>query len=1213
MKRTTLLTIFLFFFAQIIISQEISKRILIPSTSDSTVNAILQTGIDLRCGATITSNSIELELSETQIKSLEDRGITYTVLIEDVYKAYSENLEANLEIAKANLAAEQGRLRNNSIINIGAQINGIQNSSIDLGGSIISATDTSNSSIVSTAINNYLQYEECDEVDWATPVNFNLNPNPSPNSFGGCLTVSQVEAELDQMRALFPNLISVKMDASPTGETTLGNTLGAAQFPGQTVYYVRISDNPDTDEVNEPEILYTSMIHAREVSSLMGNLFYMWYLLENYSTDSAIKNLVDNNELYFVPIVNPDGLRWNEVIRPDGGGQQRKNLRVNPGDSGSTNAGNDRRGVDLNRNFDYLFGTAGDINGSSGTFTADSYRGTGAFSEPESRILRDFVLSRNFETALMHHSAANSIPHPYGGIPTMVSGRESEMHKWHEDMTKFNRYVSGATIFPPANGIADDWMLGGVTDGNGSVGSGRNILASTPEHGHGDEGGAFGQFWPNPVDIVPIAKRAMRINLMNAYYGGQYAKLQDLTQSNISTLTSDLEYGIERLGQTSSNFTLTITPVSSNITSIASIPTQTGMTILEQRNVTAQMVLDPSIQPNEKIEYRVQLANNSGTIFYDATIEKIYQPTVLLTDSGDNLNNWTVTGGNWTTSTVNPFSGARSISTNAGTGNYPNNANSTLTSTNSYDFSGANQVLIQFYTRWDLERNFDFVEIEGSTNGTTWQSLCGIYNKPEAPTTSNDSHGDKNNTSHAFQQNNSSGRIYDGDQMNKWVLEQIVIDPTHNNFLVGATNAQIRFRFRSDANNMPENYKLTPGNTTYGGFFIDDFTISRIDIPCVTSVPTNLIASTIGITDATITWDNIPSATYDLRYREVGTPTFTDINNIALSTTNITGLDPNTQYEVQVRSRCTAATSAYSTLINFTTLPIPPCTGPAISSYPYTENFDGGIGLWTQATGDDGDWILDANGTPSGGTGPNNDFTGGQEYFYIESSDPGVTAGAVGQNATVNLISPCIDLTGYENANFSFYYHMFGANMGDLFIDVSIDNGNTWLQLAENGTTSAIQNPRTITISNQNGQQQSTDDVSNVINGAWRQQLINLSNYDNQVIRLRFSGITGGGFRSDMAIDQINITADIVTSTTWYADTDMDTFGDPTNTTIAVTQPLGFVADNTDCDDTDANINPNTIWYIGVDGDSDGFFGSTTSITQCTSPGAGYSTTEPAT
>jgi hypothetical protein len=56
----------------------------------------------------------------------------------------------------------------------------------------------------------------------------------------------------------------------------------------------------------------------------------------------------------------------------------------------------------------------------------------------------------------------------------------------------------------------------------------------------------------------------------------------------------------------------------------------------------------------------------------------------------------------------------------------------------------------------------------------------------------------------------------------------------------------------------------------------------------------------------------------------------------------------------------------------------------------------------------------------------------------------------------------------------------------------------------------------------------------------------------------------------------------------------------------------GYVNAN-DCNDTDAAINPATVWFIGVDTDGDTFFGSTTSLMQCESPGAGYVTTEPAT
>jgi hypothetical protein len=82
---------------------------------------------------------------------------------------------------------------------------------------------------------------------------------------------------------------------------------------------------------------------------------------------------------------------------------------------------------------------------------------------------------------------------------------------------------------------------------------------------------------------------------------------------------------------------------------------------------------------------------------------------------------------------------------------------------------------------------------------------------------------------------------------------------------------------------------------------------------------------------------------------------------------------------------------------------------------------------------------------------------------------------------------------------------------------------------------------------------------------------------------------------------------------TFYEDTDNDGYGDINSTIVASAAPNGYVSDNTDCNDTDAAINPATVWFIGVDTDGDTFFGSTTSLTQCESPGIGYVITEPAT
>ncbi|WP_371393498.1 M14 family zinc carboxypeptidase [Tenacibaculum maritimum] len=853
----------------LLFSQQHSKRIIIKNPTRKIQQTLIKNGIDLRCGAVHKANSLQLEVSQKELFILEKEKIPYNVLIENVTSFYKERISEDLPKAIHDL--QQRKKRNN--------------------------LNKRNSS--STNANSSLQYNDCNEVDWAVPNNFNLG------SMGGCLTVSETIAELDEMHAKFPHLISAKLDASPTHQKTYGKKEGTTTWEGQTIYYVRITGNQNIPEGSKPQILYTSMIHSREVSSLMSNIYFMWYLLENYETDTAIKNLVDTNELYFIPIVNPDGLKLNEEIAPNGGGMQRKNLRPDNGGSG----------VDLNRNFDYFWGNAG--SGSSGYPDSESYRGPAPFSEPESQILRDFVLNKNFKVCLMNHSFANAIPHPYGGNPTFASGREDEMHKWHEDMTKYNRYISGATIFSPANGVADDWMVGGNPDANGAIGSGKKILSTTPEHGSSG-------FWPSPSEIVPIAKRAVRIYLMSAYQAGKYAKLHDLTQSDINTLNSNITFGIERIGQTPSNFTLSVTPISNNISTITSPSTISGLDILTQQKVTAKLTLNNTISPNDKIAYNVTLSNEDG-VFYNANFEKYYQPAILLNDNPDTngLSNWNSNG--WVSTTSDAFSGSTALRSNSSSP-YPNNNTSLLTSKDSYNFSNNSKTIVQFYAKWDIERNFDFVELQASTNGTNWQSLCGNYNKPNATLSSNNSHSQKSNTSQSFQETNSSGRVYDGDQMDTWVMEEIVIDSNNNNFLFNATNVFFRFRFKSDANNKKESY-----STTYDGYFIDDFKIIGINLPCEVSTPKDIITTNVSSNNITLKWNGPTSAKYDLRYRKMNALQWTSVTDIENTLYTITNLLPTTTYEVQVRSKCNTNTSLYAPPINITTTSVNYCNSKGIT------------------------------------------------------------------------------------------------------------------------------------------------------------------------------------------------------------------------------------------------------------------------------------------
>jgi len=174
------------------------------------------------------------------------------------------------------------------------------------------------------------------------------------------------------------------------------------------------------------------------------------------------------------------------------------------------------------------------------------------------------------------------------------------------------------------------------------------------------------------------------------------------------------------------------------------------------------------------------------------------------------------------------------------------------------------------------------------------------------------------------------------------------------------------------------------------------------------------------------------------------------------------------------------------------------CTGDVVDTFPYTESFESGGYTFTQNTDDDGDWRRDNNGTPSNNTGPG-DASDGNFYMYTEASTVG--GGAIGSNATAILTSPCFDLTAVGGATFTFDYHMYGGNIGDLSIEVSNDSGTSWtvLQIIS-------------------GQQQTSGSAP------WITSSLNLNAYIGSMVNVRFVGTTGNGFASDMAIDNVVVT-----------------------------------------------------------------------------------------
>lgn len=299
-------------------------------------------------------------------------------------------------------------------------------------------------------------------------------------SMGGYFTLSELDSHISVMEHKYPEIFKIR------------DTIGLS-VQGRPIYALKVSDHVNTDE-EEVEVLYTALHHAREPVSLSQLVYYLYYLLENYSLNAEVKALVDNSELYFIPVVNPDGYAYNQQTNPGGGGYWRKNRKKNPDGS---------YGVDLNRNYGYNWGL--NDTGSSGTTVSPTYRGLQAFSEPETRTVRDFCLKRQFAAALNYHAFGDLLIYPWGPDPGPSTTPDQMLFvEMAEALTFSNRYRHGTsfeTLRYSVNGDANDWMYGEQNLKN-------KIMSFVPEVGTGTDG-----FWPLKNRILPLCDANIRQNL----------------------------------------------------------------------------------------------------------------------------------------------------------------------------------------------------------------------------------------------------------------------------------------------------------------------------------------------------------------------------------------------------------------------------------------------------------------------------------------------------------------------------------------------------------------------------------------------------------------------------------------------------------------------------------------------------------------------------
>nr|MBP6812945.1 immune inhibitor A [Saprospiraceae bacterium] len=407
-----------------------------------------------------------------------------------------------------------------------------------------------------------------------------------------------------------------------------------------------------------------------------------------------VQYILNNAELYFIPCVNPDGYVYNETADPQGGGFWRKNLRDN---------GDGTFGVDLNRNYGYFWGN--DDNGSSPNPNSQTYRGPEPFSEPETRTMRDFVLAHDFVFAQNYHTFSNLLIYPWAYNNQLA---DPSLAIFGKLFTRENHYKTGTsieTVGYNVNGNSDDW-----------------IYAVGGAHSFTPEVGTTG-FWPQPDEIDDLNRENVWQNLSTALCALRFGEVADKSPNYYSTLTPNIAVELTRYGFEDGDFQVTLTPLTANIIGLDPNTQIESLTQFETRILDFNIDLEPTVQIGDA--FTLLLTYSNGFYTKSDTLFKYYGGKTIeaFNENGNSLNEW---NGDWD-KTPSTFVSAPFSITDSPDGDYAENIYSDLQLSNPGVFipAGAKQPQVRFWTKWDIESGYDFVQVRANN-----QPICGRYTKP---------------------------------------------------------------------------------------------------------------------------------------------------------------------------------------------------------------------------------------------------------------------------------------------------------------------------------------------------------------------------------------------------------------------------------------------------------------------------------------------------
>lgn len=232
-------------------------------------------------------------------------------------------------------------------------------------------------------------------------------------------TYEQVEEKLKKYEQEYPDICSLSV-------------IGLS-FEKRPIYALKIGDKKSN---SKPSCLFIGLHHAREWISVEVNLAIIQELI------SKRNKLTELCDVWIVPVLNPDGLVYSQTSKT----MWRKNRRINEDKT---------IGVDLNRNYGYLWGNVG----SSSNGNSDIYHGVEAFSEECTKSLKELALREHFVISVSFHSYGEMILYPYGYSNEAKTQDDELLYGIAKEFEKLTGYrAQKSSDLYPVMGDSDDWL-----------------------------------------------------------------------------------------------------------------------------------------------------------------------------------------------------------------------------------------------------------------------------------------------------------------------------------------------------------------------------------------------------------------------------------------------------------------------------------------------------------------------------------------------------------------------------------------------------------------------------------------------------------------------------------------------------------------------------------------------------------------------------------